>query len=99
MTTPNISSSSSTPPETHKTMEDKIFNECMRQAIYGFNLAWAITASSACIGIFAATLVLNGKLPEATATAVSSLVSSACAIQLAKNSSDRLDKLLEELDD
>lgn len=80
-------------------MEAKIVNECMLQAIHSFNLAWGITASSACISIFAATLILNGKLPEATATAASSLISSACAIQLAKNSSDRLDKLLEEFDD
>lgn len=80
-------------------MELRIATERLRQARYSFNLALITTGVSACIGLAGAGLLLSGKLPEGTITAAGGLASSACCIGFAKDTNDRLDKLLEELSD
>jgi hypothetical protein len=80
-------------------MEFRIAMERLRQARYSFNLALITTAISACVGLVGAGLLLSDKLPEGTVTAAGGLASSACCIRFAKDANDRLDKILQELND
>jgi hypothetical protein len=76
-----------------------VIKERLRQARYSFNLALVATAISACVGLAGAGLLLSSKLPEGTVTAAAGLTSSACSIRFAKDANDRLDKILQELND
>jgi hypothetical protein len=78
---------------------ESIICERLRQARYSFNLALIATGISAGVGLLGAGLLLSGRLPEGTITAAGGLASSACCIRFAKDSNDRLDKMLEELND
>ena len=91
--------SRSSQPNPHSEMELNIAHERLRQARLSFNLALVNTAVSACIGLIGAGLLLSGKLTEGTVTAAGGLASSACCIQFCKDANDRLDKILEELND
>ena len=83
----------------HTEIELIIAHERLRQARLSFNLAFVNTAISACVGLIGAGLLLCGNLTEGTVTAAGGLASSACCIQFCKDANDRLDKILEELND
>jgi len=76
-----------------------IVKERLRQAHYSFNLALIATSVSTCISLIGAGLLMTGKLPKGMVTTVGGLASSACCIRFAKDANDRLDKILEELND
>ncbi|MCC5619667.1 hypothetical protein LC605_32480 [Nostoc sp. CHAB 5836] len=84
---------------SNKPIELYIAQERLRQARYSFNLALIATALSACISLLGAGLLLSGKVPEASVTAAGGMAASVRCIQLAKDSNDRLDKILPELKD
>ncbi|MEP0873692.1 hypothetical protein NDA01_28570 [Trichocoleus desertorum AS-A10] len=85
------------PSSKNQTLvEDAIIQERLRQAKYSFNLALIATAISACVGLVGFGLLLSNKFSKGTVTTASGLASSACCIQFAKASNDRLDKILEE---
>lgn len=81
------------------TIELSIAQERLRQAHHSFNLALIATAVSFGIGLVGAGLLLSGKVPEGTVTSAGGLVSSVQCLKFAKDANDRLDKILEELDD
>lgn len=81
------------------TIELSIAQERLRQAYHSFNLALFATAASFCIGLVGAGLLLSGKVPEGTITAVGGLASSVRCIQFAKDANDRLDNILVEEDE
>ncbi|WP_225896479.1 TRADD-N-associated membrane domain-containing protein [Amazonocrinis nigriterrae] len=80
-------------------MKLTIVQERLRQARRSFNLALIATALSACIGLVGAGLLLSGKVTEGTVTAAGGMAASVQCVQLAKDTNDRLDKILDELDD
>lgn len=84
---------------SHSTIELSIAQERLRQAHHSFNLALIATTVSFCISLVGAGLLLSGKVPEGTITAGGGLASSVRCIQLAKDTNDRLDKILVELED
>lgn len=84
---------------TYTSIEVSIAQERLRQARYSFNLALVATALSACISLVGAGLLLSGKVPEGTVTAAGGMAASVRCIQLAKDTNDRLDKILPELKD
>lgn len=86
-------------PNFHSIIELSIAQERLRQARYSFNLALITTALSACISIVGAGLLLSGKVPEGGVTAAGGIAASVRCLQLAKDTNDRLDKILAELDD
>lgn len=86
-------------PSSQNQSVDVVLQERVRQAKYSFNLALIATAISACVSLAGAGLLLSGKLSEGTVTAASGLASSACCIRFAKDSNDRMDKILKELND
>jgi hypothetical protein len=86
-------------PRKQISLEDAIIQERIRQARYSFNLALIATGVSACVGLAGAGLLLSGKLSEGAITAAGGLASSACCIRFAKDSNDRLDKMLREVSD
>ncbi|MBE8969622.1 hypothetical protein IQ277_26400 [Nostocales cyanobacterium LEGE 12452] len=86
-------------PNTNSEIELSITQERLRQARYSFNLALIATALSACISIVGAGLLLSGKVPEGTVIAAGGMAGSVRCIQLAKDTNDRLDKILFELKD
>lgn len=67
-------------------ISQRIAHERIYQAHLAFNLAYA------------ATLML-GKIPAGSITTAIGLTSSLCCNRLAKDTNDRLDKLMAELDD
>ncbi|MHC5916015.1 MAG: TRADD-N-associated membrane domain-containing protein [Nostoc sp.] len=86
-------------PNSHSTIELSIAQERLRQARYSFNLALTATALSASISLVGAGLLLLGKVREGTVTAAGGMAASVRCVQLAKDTNDRLDKILAELDD
>jgi CHASE2 domain-containing sensor protein len=84
---------------SNNPIELYIAQERLRQARYSFNLALVATALSACISLLGAGLLLSGKVPEGAVTAAGGMAASVRCIQLAKDSNDRLDKILPELKD
>ncbi|GBE95724.1 TRADD-N-associated membrane domain-containing protein [Nostoc cycadae] len=80
-------------------IELSIAQERLRQARYSFNLALITTALSAGISIVGAGLLLSGKVPEGGITAAGGIAASVRCVQLAKDTNDRLDKILAELED
>ena len=84
-------------PKNNSEIELSIAQERLRQARYSFNLALVATALSACISLVGGWLLLSGKVPEGTVTAAGGMAASVRCIQLAKDTNDRLDKILPEL--
>ena len=80
-------------------IEQNIAQERIRQARNASNLALISTAIATGISLLGAALLLTGKVPEGTVTTAGGLASSIHSIRLAKDSNDRLDKLLAELND
>ena len=85
--------------DTPSSLETAIAQERLRQARQSFNLALIVTAISACVGLVGVGLLLSGKLSEGTVTSAGGFASSACCIRFAKDANDRLDKILQELND
>ena len=76
-----------------------IAQERLRQARLSFNLALAATAISFFISLMGGGLLLSGKNPSGTVTSAVGLISSAGCLKFGKDSNDRLDKILDELED
>lgn len=86
-------------PDSYSAIELSIVQERLRQAHFGFNLAFTATAISACVSLIGAGLLLSGKVPEGMVITSGGLVSSVRCVRLAKDANDRLDKILAELKD
>ncbi len=76
-----------------------IAQERLRQARYSFNLALTTTALSFCISLVGAGLLLSGKVPSGAITSAMGLVSSVQYFCFSQDANDRLDKILDELED
>jgi hypothetical protein len=99
MATPNSSFSLPSCAGPYSAIELRIAQERLRQAHLSFNLAFIATAISACVSLVGAGLLLSGQVPEGTVTTAGGLASSVCCVRLAKDTNDRLDKILAELRD
>ncbi len=86
-------------PNSKSAIELSIAQERLRQARYSFNLALVATALSAGISLIGYGLLLSGKVPEGAVTATGGMAASVRCIQLAKDTNDRLDRILAELKD
>lgn len=86
-------------PNSKSALKLDIADECLRQARYSFNLALVATAASVCISLVGSGLLLTGKVPEGAVTATGGMAASVRCIQLAKDTNDRLDRILAELKD
>lgn len=86
-------------PNSKSALKLNIADERLRQARHSFNLALIATALSAGISLIGSGLLLSGKVPEGTVTAAGGMAASVRCIQLAKDTNDRLDKILAELKD
>jgi hypothetical protein len=78
------------PQAPRELIEDQITHEWLRQAKWSFNIFLGCTAISAAIGLTGVTLVLGGKLPEGSFTAVSGAIGTSTLSRLAQRCSDRL---------
>ena len=86
-------------PNSNSNIEWSIAQERLRQARYSFNFALITTAVSFCISLVGAGLLLSGKVPLGAITSAIGMVSSVRYFELAKDANDRLDKILDELED
>jgi len=86
-------------PNSKSAIELSIAQERLRQARYSFNLALIATALSAGISLIGSGLLLSGKVPEGAITTTGGMAASVRCIQLAKDTNDRLDRILAELKD
>lgn len=80
-------------------ISQRIAHERIYQAHLAFNLAYAATAISTLLSLVGATTLMLGKIPAGSITTAIGLTSSLCCNRLAKDTNDRLDKLMAELDD
>lgn len=90
-------------PNSHSSMEhlkSSIIQERLRLARQSSNLAIGAIVVSFCIGLVGATLIFfYGRVSEGSITSAGSFISSAQCLKFAKESNDRLDKILAELED
>ena len=86
-------------PNSKSAIELSIAGERLRQARHSFNLAFVATAVSTFISLTGAGLLLSGKASEGAVTATTGMVASVRCVQLAKDTNDRLDRILAELKD
>lgn len=76
-----------------------ILRERVRQARKSFDLAYAMTAFSAAIGLTGAVLMFSGQVPAGIVTTFGGGGLFAGSLRLAKDANDRLDKLASDADD
>jgi hypothetical protein len=72
------------------SLKAQITHEWLRQAKLSFNVFLGCTAISAAIGFTGVILVLSGKIPEGSLTAVSGAIGTSALARLAQQCSDRL---------
>jgi hypothetical protein len=80
--------------EINKDMKDKIVDELIRQAQLTFNLALVVTATSAMITLLGVGLFYVDKIPEASLTAGTGIMTSIGSVQFAKEARDELNEIL-----
>jgi hypothetical protein len=95
----NLTPSSNPNPNPQSNIEDKIAHERIRQARNASNLALIATAVSTAISLFGAIDFLADKGTQGAVTTAGGLAASLQCIRFAKDSNDRLDKLLAEIAD
>ena len=86
-------------PKSNSSIEESIAQEYLRQASLSFNLALTATAISFFISLIGGGLLLSGKITSGTITSAVGLVSSTECVKFAKETNDRLDKIIDELED
>lgn len=86
-------------PSSNSTIEWIIAQERLRQARHSFNLALTTTAVSFCISLIGAGLLISDKVPSGAIISAIGLVSSVRYFEFAKDANDRLDRILDELED
>ena len=84
---------------SHLAMEAEIAQERIRQARYSFNLALAMTAVCAAIGLTGAGLLVAGKVPEGMIATTGGMSPVILCVKFAREANDRLDKIVKELKD
>ena len=82
-----------------KPIASRIIQERLRQARLSFNFAFATAAVYFCISLIGAGLLLYNKVPSGAITSAIALVSSVRYFKFAKEANDRLDKILNELEE
>ena len=87
------------PTSTPTHHSEIILHERVRQARKSFDLAYAMTAFSAAIGLTGAVLMFSGQVPAGLITTTGSTSLTICGLRLAKDANDRLDKLATDADD
>lgn len=86
-------------PNPYNDIIIKIAQQRLSQASISFKLAIFIHIICFLISLGGWSLILLGKFSEGTITSTTGLISSAGFLKFAKESSDRLDNILAELDD
>ena len=95
MTSPNFSSNNSRSDAYHKMMQD-VFHEHLRQARQTFNVSVVAVAVSLGISVIGAGFLISGK-DQGSITTATGLISTTLCSQIAKESSEKLEELREDL--
>jgi hypothetical protein len=77
----------------------KIVDERLRQARRSFDFALIATSLSFAISLIGAGYLINNKASEGAVTTAVGLVTSVRYMQIAKDANNRLDKIVDDLDD
>ena len=85
--------------EVMEETKQKIIAEYIRQTQLTFNLALGVTTASAIITLLGVGLLYLDKIPEASLTAGGGIVASIGSVQFAKESREKLEKVLESLEE
>ena len=85
-------------PNPDNEIKIKIANLRLSQASLSFRLAVLVHIVCFLISLSGWGLIISGKVSQGTITSATGLVSSMGFFKLAKDSSDRLDKILPQLD-
>ncbi|MCU0545948.1 MAG: hypothetical protein MUE44_27915 [Oscillatoriaceae cyanobacterium Prado104] len=86
------------PDEDYSELKKEMLRESLRQVRQSYNLALAVTATSAAIALAGVGLLYFNKISEATVTASSGLLASLGSIQFAKQKQEELRQMMEDLD-
>ncbi|WP_290879384.1 hypothetical protein [Fischerella sp.] len=90
-------SSDTSHSELYLKMTLDVFQEHLRQARQTFNLSVVALIVSISISAIGAGLLIGGKATEGTVTAATGLLSTTFCTQIAKESSEKLEELTENL--
>jgi hypothetical protein len=74
-----------------------VFHEHLRQARQTFDLSVVAIAASLGVSVIGAGLLVSGKAPEGNVTTATGLISTTLCSQIAKESSEKLEELKEDL--
>ncbi|HEY9660701.1 MAG TPA: hypothetical protein V6C65_19770 [Allocoleopsis sp.] len=86
------------PCKCHQPIGPATQREILRQAQWSFNLYFVTIAASTVIGAIGGGLLLGGHTTEGALTAAAGFGSSACCVQMGKDSQEKLELLLERLE-
>ena len=86
-------------PNPYNDIKIKIANQRLSQASLSFRLAVSVHIICFLISLGGWGLLVSAKVSQGTITSATGLVSSMGFFKLAKDASDRLDKIIAELDD
>lgn len=89
---------STLPKEGNPEIIEAAQREILRQAQWSFNLYFVTIAASTVIGAIGGGLLLGGHTTEGALTAAAGFGSSACCVQMGKDSQEKLELLLERLE-
>ncbi|NEO31957.1 MAG: hypothetical protein F6K36_16275 [Symploca sp. SIO3C6] len=85
--------------DNHSVIKKEIIRELLRQVRLSYNLAFAVTAASALITLSGVGLLYLDKVSEATLTTSGGVLATITSTQLAKQSKEELQGLMDELSD
>ena len=88
-----------TNPSSYDEMKLRIARQRLSQEKISFRLAMCVNIVCFLISLGGWGLLISGKVPQGVTTSTAGMVSSAGFFKIAKDSSDRLDNILTELDD
>lgn len=90
------------PQETNQQVELTVIQERLRQARKSFDLTHKLFTISGLISVVGIALLFLGKVPEGTVTTAGGLASNIVSVRclkLTKDTNDRLDKMVKDLQD
>ena len=82
--------------EANSNIKEEILRELLRQVRQSYNLALAVTTTSALMTLSGVGLLYFNKLPEASLTTAGGVMASLHSVQLAKESKEELHQMMDE---
>ncbi|MDJ0617891.1 MAG: hypothetical protein QNJ63_14300 [Calothrix sp. MO_192.B10] len=84
--------------DDYSEIKEEVIREFLRQVRHSYNLALGITAASALMTLFGVGLLYIDKVSEATLTSSGGVLATITSVQIAKQSKEELQEVMDKLD-